>query len=112
MGRRGEITTMTKYAIVTDSFEFDSRKYKSIEAAWFDRNDNDAKTVKICDTLKEAREELGSVDVYTHKYPGGLVRADIAFIEAADYDLNEDGEWEFCTGSDIYDFTCEEVLNG
>jgi hypothetical protein len=102
---------MIKFAIVTDRFQFSRKKYSSVQDAWFDRDDTDSRHIGIYDTIEEAREILKSISVSTRTRYGSYynVYAEVAMIEEADFEKNEDGEWEFISGSNYYDFKCEEL---
>lgn len=100
----------TMYAVKKETFEFNPRKYPSIEDAWNAYNDHDDVCIGIFETLEEAREVLAKVEVETVRFSYSLARGDIAYIEEATFD-NEDGEWEFVAGSDFWDFKFEELPN-
>lgn len=100
---------MIKYAVMTESFEFNPTKYATPWDAYWACDDHDDKRVAICDTLDEARLRLATIKTETVRFSYRLARASIAYIEEADFEMNEDGEWEFISGSDIWDYKCEEV---
>jgi hypothetical protein len=99
---------MTKFRVNTETFEYCTDKYSTPEEAYFDSDNHNDKTVAIFDTLDEAREYLVNVKVSTDIFNNGKsALAAIAYIEEADFELNDDSEWEFISGSDYWDFKCE-----
>lgn len=100
---------MIKYAVHTEHFEFNPTKYKTAEDAFFTYDDHWDKQLGIFDTLEEARAFLKTISVSSHRYSYTLADATVAFIMEADYDLNDDGEWEFIEGADYWDFKCEPL---
>jgi hypothetical protein len=95
---------MIKYAVKTERFEFNPTKYRTAEAAFIDLDDHSDETIGLFDAVEEARAALALVDVNTSRHSYKLAVATVAYIEVADYELNEDGEWEFIEGRDIDDF--------
>ena len=109
---------MTKFEIKTDDFEFRFGTFKeSIPAMsaqevfdfYMDGTCNDPRTAASFDTLKEAKEEFNK---YYANYGRTnaeksnvfwLLRGEIAWIEANDYD--EDGEFNQSDGT--YDISAE-----
>lgn len=96
-----------KYAICTESFEFNPTKYSTPEEAYWAYDDHNDKRIALFDTLEEARQALNDIRVETASYSYKLSRATIAYIEEAEFDQDEDGEWEFVDGSNYYDFKYE-----
>lgn len=101
---------MIKYAVYTESYEFNPRKYPTPEDAWIAYDDHYNKKVELCDTLEDARKVLQGIKVTTHSYSYDCAYAEVAYIEEADWDL-EDGEWEFVSGSNVYDFKFKPLEN-
>lgn len=89
----------TKYAVMTETFEFNPTEFTTPEDAWLATCDHDNKQIALCDTIEEAKAILDTVYVSTHRYSDKLASASVAFIEESTYDLNEDNEWEFIEGS-------------
>jgi hypothetical protein len=102
---------MIKYSVNTTSFEFNPTKCDGIEDAFFKfEGDANAKPIAICDTLEEAREILSQLKVSTHRYSYKLAYAEMAYIEEADFEYDEELEsWEFISGSNYWDITGEEL---
>ena len=96
-----------KFAVYTDSFEFAPSQFPSIECAYLALDDRDNKLVALCDTLEEAQAVLATLQVSTRRYSHSLAYAEVAFIEEGAYEQDEDGEWEFVMGSNIYDFKAD-----
>lgn len=99
---------MKKFAVRTDTFEFDPSRYTP-EEAYFAGDDHDDEVVALFDSIDEAKDFLEGISVYSQKFSFRSARAFVAFIEEADWDQDEDGEWQFISGSDIWDFKFEEV---
>lgn len=89
----------TKYAVMTETFEFNPTSFATPKDAWFAESDHDNKQIALCDSLEEAKAILDTVDVSTHRYSDKLASATVAFIEKSTYDLNENDEWEFVEGA-------------
>lgn len=100
---------MTKYAVNKGTFQFNPSKYKTVEEAFFDNDFHNDETISVCDTMEEALEILATAKIEYHAFSYSHATATYAYIEEADYDLNDDGEWEFVMGSDIWHFRCEEI---
>lgn len=97
-----------KYAVNKETFEFNPSKNSTPEEAFWDMNDHNDKRIAVCDTLEQARVLLKGVEVTTTVFGYKLARATVAYIEESEFDLNDDGEWEFVSGSNYYDFKFEE----
>ena len=98
-----------KYAICTETFEFNPSQYATPEEAYWDMDDHNDKQIALCDSIEEARDSLQGVEVTTIRFGCKLARATVAYIEEATFDLNDDGEWEFVIGSNYWDFKCDEL---
>ena len=98
---------MTMYEVLKASFAYDPRKVKSVEEAFekYEGNSN-AKGVKLCKTIDEAREALADIKVDMRIYDAGrYAEATVAYIEEGDWDWDEDlREYVFCSGVDRWDF--------
>ena len=104
---------MIKYAVNTAIYEFNPNKCDSVNDAFFKFDGSqEAKMIALFDTIEAARELLATIKVSTIRFSRKLARASVAYIEEADFDYDEDlDEWEFISGSDIWDFSCEELEN-
>lgn len=102
---------MTKFAVHKESFQFNTRKYKTAEDAYYAYDDHNDEVVGLFDTIEEARECLADIRVDSGIYLGSHnAWANVAWIEESDWDYDEDlGEWEFVMGSDIWDFKYEPL---
>ena len=100
---------MEKFAVLTEGFEFNPTKYRSPIDAFNEYDDHNSKTIGIFDTMDEALSALEKIPVSTYRYNYRCARAEIAFIEIADFELNDDGEWEFVMGSDYDEFRYEDL---
>ena len=101
---------MKKFTVRTETIQFNVKKFSNAEEAYFAEDDHDDKTIAMCDTLEEARAILTGIKVSTHQYVSSdIAIATVAFIEEAEWEQDEDGEWEFIDGSDICDFTYLEL---
>lgn len=98
---------MKKFAIHTETFEFNPAKYATAQDAYWAGDDHCDKVVAICDSLEEAKAVLAKQAVSTHHYSHKLATATVAFIEESDYEQDDDGEWEFISGMDVWEFKCE-----
>jgi hypothetical protein len=108
--KKKERNTMIKYAVLTTTFEFDPKKYESVEAAVLDYGVENSKYDAFFDTIEEAREHLHNIKVRTDIFSYRLARARAALIEEAEFDYDEDTEnWEFIAGSTYWDIACEEL---
>ncbi len=98
---------MTMYEVLKASFAYDPRKVKSVEEA-FEKYEgySNAKGVKLCKTIDEAREALADIKVDLCIFDAGrYAEATVAYIEEGDWDWDEDlKEYVFCSGVDRWDF--------
>ena len=94
---------MTKYVIYTESFEFDPRKHQTAEEAWEHMDDHFDKVIALCDDLEQARAILAEQRTSVHHYSHKLAGAEIAYLAEEEWEQDEDGEWEFINGSDIWE---------
>jgi hypothetical protein len=99
----------TKFTVHTESFEFNPRHHKSILDAFLALTDTEDKLLGMYDTLAEARDALAAVKVDTRRYSYNLAHAVVAYIYSSEYEQDEDGEWEFISGSDMPEFKAEEL---
>lgn len=93
---------MIRYAVMTETFEFNPTKHKTAEDAFFAYDDHNSKTIALFDSLDEARAELAKHTPKTYRFEYKLAQASVVYIEEADFDGDE-----FIEGSNIYDFTFE-----
>ena len=97
---------MTKFVVYTETFEYNHRKYSCAEEAYFAGRDCDPKQIALCDTLEEARVVLNGLKVVSCVTTGfggnSFTQATVAYIEEADWELNDDGEWEFICDAELY----------
>ena len=99
---------MTKYEVFTEAFEFNPTKYKTAEDAHKAYDFHDAKSLGLFDTIEEARAFLATFQPHTYRFSHTCAQAEVYYISEGDYD-EEDGEWEFICGENIYDFKHEEL---
>ena len=95
-----------KYAVMRDEFEYNPSKFNNVEEAYWADDWHDSVVVALCDTIEEARAELDKVSVKTEEFSYKLARATVAYIDEGEWDKDENGEWEFCAGSNLSDFKC------
>ena len=101
---------MKKYAVYSESFEFDPTKNTDIKSAYFSQNETWPKLIKLCDTLEEALETLSQFSPATRRPSYNLASADIAYINSADYEYDEDYDrWELVDGDSIDCFISEPL---
>ena len=96
----------TKYAVVKDTFEYNPSKFSNIEDAYFATFQQNGVTVALCDSEAEALAAAAQILVGVEKFSYKLASATVVFVEEAEYDQNEDGEWEFVSGSNVCAFRC------
>ena len=99
-----------KYAVMTESFEYNPAKH-SIEEAFDSSYDHWDTLIARFDTLEEAREELAKHTPDTVRFSWKLARATVYFIEEEEGEVNEDGEWEHFCSCSRYDFTCTDLVD-
>ena len=98
---------MKKFVVRTETFEFNPTKYATVQDAYWAGDDHLDEVVALCDTIEEARAILAKQPVATHHYSRKLAAATIAFIESSEWEQDDDGQWEFVDGMDIWEFKCE-----
>ncbi|MBQ7846864.1 MAG: hypothetical protein IJ344_01135 [Clostridia bacterium] len=102
---------MIKYTVNTETFEFNPTKHATAELAFHAYDDHSNKIVATLDTIEKARKALDSIKVSTYRFGYKVAQATVAYIEEAEFDLDEDGELEYVQGGDILDFKFEALPN-
>lgn len=98
---------MKKFAVHTETFEFDPTKHATAQDAYWASDDHNDEVVAICGSLEEAKVVLAEQAVATHHYSRKLAASTVAFIGESEYELDENGEWEFISGMDVCEFKYE-----
>lgn len=103
---------MIKYSVMYDKLEFDPTIRRDILEIWRDSDDICENVLDRFDTMEDAVSYLNSIEqkyIGTHRCSYRLAYANILFIEIAEYELDEDGEWEFVDGVAFDEFRFKEL---